>query len=129
MPPPSNFQLPDDFPDLTLPENRDSPADPQMPTLRSPEPSWKEGDRVLAPWEPHFLYVGKIAQIEGPQILVEFEDGDAGWVLMDQLRPLIVQRGQKVFCRRKMGPVFSPCEIREVNGDQVRIEFVDDQKE
>ena len=40
--------------------------------------AWKVGDCVLAPWEPNFLYVRKIAQVDGVKDLIEFEDGDAG---------------------------------------------------
>jgi hypothetical protein len=73
--------------------------------------------------------VGRVTEIKGNQALIEFEDGDAGWVLMDSIRPLAVQRGQKVLSRRQMGPQFYPGEIREVRGDEVLIVFADGQGE
>jgi hypothetical protein len=137
--PPRDFRLPDDFPDLTLPEKAE-PA-PAAPAQRFPEPArrvahvsqapspWKVGDRVLAPWEPDRLYAGKVAQIQDDQALIQFEDGDAGWVRLDQIRALTVQRGQKVFSRRRMGPHFFPAEILEVRGDEVCVRFEDGQGE
>jgi hypothetical protein len=126
--PPRDFALPDDFPNLSIPEETRSAPQPLQP-IGEPIPTtplpWKVGDRVLAPWEPQFLYVGRIAQIKGKQILVEFEDGDAGWVLVNQLRKLVVKRRQKVLFRRKMGPQFFPGEITDVDGDQVRVRFAE----
>jgi hypothetical protein len=90
---------------------------------------WQQGDRVLAPWEPDFLYVGKIAQINGNQALIAFDDGDAGWVLLDQIRPLVVKEGQKVLSRRKLGPQFFPAEILEVRGEAVHVMFQDNQRD
>jgi hypothetical protein len=130
MPSP-DFSLPDDFPDLTLPERADkTPSSPlPSPAPVPARPRWAVGDRVLAPWEPNFLYVGRVAGVGADQALVEFEDGDAGWVLLDSIRPLAVQRGQWVLSRRQMGPQFYPGEIREVRGDEVLIVFADGQGE
>jgi hypothetical protein len=130
MPSP-DFSFPDDFPDLTLPERADkAPSSPSpSPAPLPARPRWAVGDRVLAPWEPNFLYVGRVAGVGANQALIEFEDGDAGWVLLDSIRPLAVQRGQWVLSRRKMGPQFYPGEIREVRGDEVLIVFADGQGE
>src|SRR5262249_764825 len=133
MPQGNNFQLPDDFPDLTLPERTDQSFEPLRPLdSSSPQPSprkevspWNEGDRVLAPWEPSFRYVGRIAEIKDSQAVIEFEGGDAGWVTLDQIRTLAVQLRQQVLCRRKMGPTFFQAEIQETHGDEVRVRFAD----
>src|SRR5262249_28341159 len=74
---------------------------------------------------PDFLYAGRVAQVQDNQALIEFEDGDAGWVTLDQVRPLAVPRGQKVLSRRRMGPHFFPGEILEVRGDEVCVAFAD----
>jgi hypothetical protein len=127
--PPSDFRLPDDFPDLSLPERSEPVREPSAPTPRPAPTPWKAGDRVLAPWEPNCLYVGRIAQIKDGQALIEFDDGDAGWVSVDRVRALTVPVGQKVFSRRRMGPQFFPGEILEVRGDEVLVGFADDQHE
>ena len=48
---------------------------------------------------------------------------------LEQLRTLVVQRGQKVLCRRNMGPHFFPAEILEVRGEEVYVGFADGQGE
>jgi hypothetical protein len=135
---------PDDFPDLTIPERTDKAPElrplpdmtipdrtDQVPVpepyrpLSGPSHSWKVGDRVLAPWEPVFLYTGRIAEIKDNEALIEFGDGDVGWVVLERLRPLAVPRGQKVLSRRKMGPSFFPGEILEVHGEEVCVGFDD----
>jgi hypothetical protein len=114
---------------MTLPDRADkAPASPSPPAWPA-RPRWGVGDRVLAPWEPQFLCVGRVAELKGTEALIEFEDGDAGWVLLDQIRPVAVERGQKVLSRRQMGPHFSPGEIREVRGDEVCVVFADGQGE
>jgi hypothetical protein len=139
---------PDDIPDMSLPENKQKPrlpnnipdmslseSTPKPPASSRPVPSsspekapagWKEGDRVLAPWEPHFLYVGTIEQIKGTQAMIQFADGDAGWVMVTQIRALAVQEGQTVLCRHRMGPHFFPAKILQVRGDEVLVGFEDD---
>jgi hypothetical protein len=123
--PPNDFRLPDDFPDLSLGEKAEKPAAPARPEARPAATPWKVGDRVLAPWEPQFLYVGRVTQVQDGQALIGFEDGDVGWVALDHIRPLAVVRGQKVLSRRRMGPHFFPGEIREVRGDEVCVAFAD----
>ena len=136
----------DNIPDMTLPE-RKTPVGPgpaaetPVPAQGGPKPTdgkapppwerptavgaWKVGDRVLAPWEPMFCYVGTIQEINKNRVMIQFDDGDAGWVAVDQLRPLAVARGQKVSSRRNMGPLFHPGEILQVRGDEVLVGFED----
>src|SRR5947209_19701088 len=107
MPAPENPK-PDPIPDMTLPERSDKPLEaPKMPDLTLPERAqpdghiekplpvwersspgqgrWKVGARVLAPWEPMFLYVGTIREIDKIKALIQFDDGDAGWVYVEQI--------------------------------------------
>ena len=127
------------IPDMQLPE-RDSapPAHPTPPTTppandansisATPAPTekeWRKGDRVLAPWEPMFLYAGKITQFAGGQLLIEFDDGDSCWVPLAQVQPLAFKRGQRLQSRIKMGPTFGPAEIVEIDDENVRVRFDD----
>ena len=86
-------------------------------------PEWREGDRVLAPWEAHFLYFGVIEQIEEGQARIAFGDGDEGWVFVNQIRPVALTPGQKVFCRPQPGHPHWPAEIVEIAGERIRIAF------
>jgi hypothetical protein len=114
------------FLDMAIPERSANPAEPYRPPS-GPAYCWKVSDRVLAPWEPNFLYTGRIAEIRDNQALVEFSDGGAGWVTLEQLRPFAVPKGQKVFCRRNLGTLFFPAEILDVRGEQVCVGFDDSQ--
>ena len=131
----SDFTNPNDFPDMRLPEREDHVPEPKGNFLEPWKPrerklaSWRVGDRVLAPWEPHFLYVGDITEIRNEQALIEFGDGDTGWVFLEQIRALAVTPGLKFFSRREMGLHFYPGEIIEVHEDEVLVQFADGQGE
>lgn len=94
MPAP-DFPLPDDVPDLTIPE-RQRPDPPLVPAGAA---AWRVGDWVLAPWEPNHLYAGTVSELKGNAALIEFDDGDVGWVALDRLQKLAIERGQKVRLR------------------------------
>ena len=91
---------------------------------------WQEGDRVFAPWEPEFLYPGRIRQIRvdedrGDQALIRYDDGGEGWVFVYSLRPVQCTPGDRVQARRGGGPQYMPGELAEVEGDEVRVAFDD----
>jgi hypothetical protein len=90
---------------------------------------WKEGDRVLAPWEPTFVYAGTVDQVDEGRALVRFDDGDTGWVDLAHLQALELARGCRVMSRRRMGPNFFPGEIEDVNGENIHVEFDDGKEE
>jgi hypothetical protein len=120
----------DDFPDLSLPDRADPPQSPLQPLSVVPKEisqarstGWREGDRVLAPWEAHFLYFGVIEQIENGQAHIAFGDGDAGWVFVEQIRPISLSPGQQVFCRPQPGHLHLPAEILDVAGERVHVSF------
>src|SRR5262249_35686940 len=88
VPEPTTFYKPK--PEETAPTPPPAPV-PTPPSARKKQ--WREGDRVLAPWEPMFLYAGTITRItydedKGDQALIEFDDGDDGWVFLFSVRPL-----------------------------------------
>jgi hypothetical protein len=129
MPPRDDYSFPEDFPDLTIPERSDVPPPPAQPAARPTAAACRPGDRVLAPWEPDCLYAGRVAEVSGDQAMIQFDDGDAGWVPLSRVRPLAVPVRQKVFSRRRMGHVFFPGEVAAVDGDRVRVVFADGQEE
>jgi hypothetical protein len=91
--------------------------------------SWGVGDRVLAPWEPDFLYAGTIGEVRGDEAHIDFDDGDSGWVPLDELRELLLEVEQVVLCRKQMGPLFHPAIIEDVSGETVHVAFADGEKE
>jgi hypothetical protein len=72
---------------------------------------------------------GVIQEITGNQALIAFGDGDAGRVLLDQIRPLAVQVGQDVLSRRKMGPQHFPAKLVDRRGEQVCVNFSDNDED
>jgi hypothetical protein len=94
-----------------------------------PGRAWKQGDRVLAPWEPTFLYAGTLDRVEAGRTYVRFDDGDGGWVDLGLVRPLVLTSGMRVLSRRRMGPFFFPGQIAEVDGENVTIDFDDGKEE
>ena len=138
-------EKPEPIPDMSLPPRTDIPPPPPMvipemtitdrddlisnrPPLnvrstQAPVSQWQLGDRVFAPWEPFFLYVGTIAVLDDSTVVIEFDDGDTGSVLIRQLQALDLHEGMEVYCRRRMGPAYFAGVIEEIEGDDVRVRF------
>src|SRR5262249_14693214 len=134
----SNLPDPDKVPDMSLGERSNKAPAPippwEVPTSiqvqpeagvapaqesKPPPPRWQEGDWVLAPWEPMFLYPGTISQFKvdearGDQALIEFDDGGAGWVFLYSICPREIESGQRVQCRRGNRAQYFPCKILDV---------------
>lgn len=149
----SNLPDPDKIPDMSLGERTDKTLPPPIPSenglrsdeveprtevkkpasrlpskAESPPTGWREGDVVLAPWEPTFLYPGVIREImvdeaKGDQALIAFDDGGEGWVYLYSLCPLEFTVGQKVHARRRSGPDYFPGEIVKVNDEEICVRF------
>lgn len=133
--------LPDDVPDMELPKSNGKggagagpggyifpkrTGRPDDARFGSSPPSsgssWQVGDRVL---EPTFLYAGTITKITDDQALIQFDDGDSGWVNLNQMSPIALSVGMRVMNRRSMGPHFFFGKLAEVNGEKVRVAFDD----
>lgn len=91
----------------------------------SPASRWHVGDRVLAPWEPQFLYAGTLREVRNDEAHVAFDDGDSGWVPLAELQELHVTVDQFVLCRKEMGQLFYPATIEDVSGETVHVRFED----
>lgn len=134
----------DDFPDLRKPEFQRQPShsrnlpfpDMTIPDTPAPTPAshgsqsnrfskWQIGQTVLAPWEPHFLYVGVISDIQQDQALIEFLDGDHGWVFLDHIRHYAILEGMEVESRQRMG-IHLPAKILTVNDPNITVRFLHD---
>lgn len=107
---------------------RPIPLDAKLPAGTPAPEHWRGGDRVLAPWEPIFLYPGVIREIKedeakGDEALIEFDDGGEGWVFVYSLCPVEVKVGQQIQARRNNGPTYFGAEVLEVSGEDIRVRF------
>jgi tRNA A-37 threonylcarbamoyl transferase component Bud32 len=86
--------------------------------------SWQIGDRVLAPWEPEWLYVGTVQQTSEDSVHVAFDDGDSAWVKTAQVRPLALEAGIRVFAWWNE-LCYHPATVTDQRGNQVHVTFDD----
>ncbi len=87
------------------------------------------GDRILGQWEPEWFYPGVIVNSTGSVIEVQFDDGDRAQLRPDQVRPLNVQVGSRVYGRWQGGGQYYPGRISSVNGSAINIDYDDGDKE
>lgn len=88
--------------------------------------AFSAGDRVLAPWEPQWLYPGTIDRIEGPRARILFDDGDQTTVPLSELRSLVVTVGDAVqACPDRTRKAYLPAEVVAVNGESLRVRYAD----
>lgn len=91
------------------------------------EKRWQPGDRVLAPWEPEWLYPGTVQLIRDDSVLVSYDDGDSDWLDAATVRLLEIEKGARVFgCWN--GPYY-PGTVTERDGNRVHIAYDDGDSE
>jgi hypothetical protein len=84
------------------------------------------GSRVFAPWEPEWLYPGKVTGMVGMVVEVQYDDGDSGQVLVPDLRPLALVPGQLVGARRDRAVKrYARAAVVAVKGEAVLVEYDD----
>ena len=62
--------------------------------------TFHEGERVLAPWEPEFLYPATVCFVGKRGVMVQYDDGDEGLVPEQEVRPIRIEIGATVQARR-----------------------------
>jgi hypothetical protein len=88
-----------------------------------------EGDRVLAPWEPQWLYPGTVGAVQGQQVYMIFDDGDRGWVPLAAVRLLNVRIGSRVYGRWQGGRFYYAGTVTQVQGNLIFIQYDDGDQE
>lgn len=88
---------------------------------------WQPGDRVLAPWEPEWLYPATVQQVSDDSILVSYDDGDSDWLDAASARALDIDKGSRVFGWWN-GPYY-PGTVTERDGNQIQIAYDDGDSE
>ncbi len=93
------------------------------------EVSLTSGNRVLACWFDLYWYPGCIVSVDGKRIHVAYDDGDQALVTPDQVKPLDIQVGDRVFCRWQGGPEYVPGEVVEQEGERILVQYDDGREE
>jgi hypothetical protein len=83
------------------------------------------GARALVQGFDLFWYPARLSVIDGKRIHVRYADGDEGLVTPDQVRPLDIRVGSRVFCRRGGGPHYLPGRVTEQDGDRIHVTYDD----
>jgi hypothetical protein len=83
------------------------------------------GMRVLAQAFDLFWYPARLLAIDGKRLHVGFADGDQGLVTPDQVKPLDISAGSRIFCRRRNEPQYVPCQVIEQDGNRLRVAYED----
>ncbi|HKB01080.1 MAG TPA: protein kinase, partial [Gemmataceae bacterium] len=100
------------------------------PAVVPPPPSprrWQAGDRVLAPWEPEWLYPATVQQTNADSVLVTYDDGDSSWQDAGAMRPLDIEPGARVFGWWN-GPYY-PGTVTAQDGNRIHIAYDDGDSE
>lgn len=100
-----------------------------IPTTNGPR-NWREGERVFAPWEENWLYPGVIRCIDEEVAFIRFDDGDRALRLIQDLEPLRINNGFRVYARRnKASHLYYPATVLEVEGENLHLEYEDGEQE
>ena len=91
--------------------------------------SIRAGDRVWAPWLAGGYFVGTVDRIQGDEAHIHFDDGDQGWVRLDQITPCEIVVGLRILGRWKMGNQYFPGVIDKVVAEKIHIVYDDGDKE
>ncbi len=97
---------------------------PVGPGLRA-----RPGVRLLAQADDLLWYPGTLQAMDGKRLQVTYEDGDEALVTPDQVRPLDIHVGSRIFCRRGGRPEFVPAEVTAREAQRIRVAYTDGSEE
>jgi hypothetical protein len=87
------------------------------------------GDRLLARWFDGFWYPGIILAVQGKRLHVLFDDNDQADLTWDEVHPLDLEVGARVFARWQGGPFYYPGEIIKKKDERIFIQYEDGRQE
>jgi hypothetical protein len=92
--------------------------------------AWAAGQRVLVQWGPEpFFYPGVISTVEEDVLHIQYDDGDRGQVMPEQVVALALTVGDRVYARWQRGPHYYPARIERINGDDLLVRYEDGRQE
>lgn len=89
------------------------------------------GDRVLALWpvEEEWWYPGVICEMAGFELVVQYDDGDRGPLSQNDVRPLTLGIGSRVWGRWQADMYYYPGTITKQLGAAIHIDYDDGDQE
>jgi hypothetical protein len=81
--------------------------------------------RVLAPWTSDVLFPGTVTAKEPTRVHVRFDDGNAGWVQLNQILPLSIPVGAHLVFQRIKNGEFVVAQVIESDGEDLFLELKD----
>lgn len=87
------------------------------------------GDRILGRWFDGYWYPGVILNAEAKRVHLLFDDNDQAQMTWDRVRPLDLEIGQEVQCRRQGGRMFFKGRIARRKGERIFVQYEDNQEE
>jgi hypothetical protein len=87
---------------------------------------WQPGNRILATrLDDDFWYPGTVQQSDGSRHLILFDDGEERWMPDDQVLPLLIEAGDRLFVRVPGGGSYAPCFVLRRDGEKINVQFDD----
>jgi len=90
---------------------------------RTPDQTWKVGDRVMAKWHDSFFYPGRVREVSDHACQVQFDDGDVDWVARDNVQRPDIRVGSRVHARVRGGPLFAPATVNQQRGEKLQVRY------
>lgn len=92
---------------------------------------WSVGDRAFAHWasETSWWYPATIRRIARDAILIDFDDGDQATVSPDQLVPIQITEGSRVFARWMKGQHYFPGKVTSSKNEEIYVHYDDGNEE
>jgi hypothetical protein len=87
---------------------------------------WQLGQRVLATrLDDDFWYPATVQQSESSRSLLLFDDGDERWIDQEQILPLAIEVGDRIFVRLPGAGSYAPGFVVGRAGEKINVQFED----
>jgi hypothetical protein len=105
------------------------PAAQPTPTAAPQAPGLAVGQRVFARWHDGFWYPATVRFADAREVMVKYDDGEAGSLTPEQVRALEVGEGDRVQVRWQGGPAYYPGTVASSSGGEILIDYDDGAQE
>ena len=91
--------------------------------------AWQAGDRVLGQWGDGYWYPAQVAEADGTNFSVAFDDGDTAVLPAVKIRRINWTVGTKVQCNWQNKGGYYSGTITEMDGESIHISYDDGDQE